>query len=428
MGLLDDLFRRPGLLNDGSGILNGATPGPDGRQPAPFGFAPAADGMNQQAWSQLPPAPLSLAGPGLATDVAAASRGRSPAAVGWPDTGDRLPAGVPGWARAPAMTPSAGFPDPSRTAPQLTAQNLTAHALRMKGVSEADIAEARSSPEKLQQLLNQYYGPGSNVQREEDPRRSPTRGDYHRAIANDVNAPSWGDILSDVGRSGVSGLEQSGIGLAGLFGDSRDLASAATDYLGNKFGIDPNKRNSLRNFGAKFSQFTHLSDAPTSNQLRSSFESVMGPLYQPKTDYGQVAQTVGEYGSALISAPEMLVPKLLSKAVQRLPERLVTRMVAPALTSEGAGYLAKDTKYEPQARIVGSMLGGVGTANTAREIRTAPIPAVTGQLDNNFIRRSPMSRSGYAWPNLDQPWITGLLGGLNESHHQSLQRAWDDAE
>jgi hypothetical protein len=59
------------------------------------------------------------------------------------------------------MTPSAGFPDPPRAAPQLTAQNLTAHALRMKGVPETDIAAAIGNPERMKQLIYQTFGAGS---------------------------------------------------------------------------------------------------------------------------------------------------------------------------------------------------------------------------------------------------------------------------
>src|SRR3954453_4532575 len=56
MGLLDDLFRGPGLLNAGPGHLNGAAHSPTGtpEQPAPFGWAPTtADSMIQQARKQL---------------------------------------------------------------------------------------------------------------------------------------------------------------------------------------------------------------------------------------------------------------------------------------------------------------------------------------------------------------------------------------
>jgi hypothetical protein len=42
-------------------------------------------------------------------------------------------------------------------------QNLTAHALRMKGVPEADIGAAINDPAKMQNLLNQVYGRRSMI-------------------------------------------------------------------------------------------------------------------------------------------------------------------------------------------------------------------------------------------------------------------------
>jgi hypothetical protein len=45
--------------------------------------------------------------------------------------------------------------------PALTEQNLTAHALRMKGVPETDIAAAIGNPERMKQLIYQTFGAGS---------------------------------------------------------------------------------------------------------------------------------------------------------------------------------------------------------------------------------------------------------------------------
>jgi hypothetical protein len=64
---------------------------------------------------------------------------------------------VPNGARG---TPG-GYPLASqRMAPQpaLPVQNLTAHALRMKGVPEADIGAAINDPAQMRDLLNQLYG------------------------------------------------------------------------------------------------------------------------------------------------------------------------------------------------------------------------------------------------------------------------------
>ena len=74
---------------------------------------------------------------------------------------------------------------------------------------------------------------------EQHPAPSGTPGDTRTAI-DGKDSPSWGDIGSDAWRSGLSGLGQSGIELAGALGDARTLASAATDYVGNRLGFDRN--------------------------------------------------------------------------------------------------------------------------------------------------------------------------------------------
>jgi hypothetical protein len=61
--------------------------------------------------------------------------------------------GLPSWLPARSIHPLAGFPVPAPP-------NLTARALRMKGVPEADIAAATGNPETMKQLINQTFGPG----------------------------------------------------------------------------------------------------------------------------------------------------------------------------------------------------------------------------------------------------------------------------
>jgi hypothetical protein len=118
----------------GPGFSTGASSAPNG--------APAIPDFSSS--NRMPAAPLALVPPPAAT---------APAQPGAPGIGDRLPAGVPSWAQAPAMNPSAGFP-------KLPGQNLTVRTLRMKGVPEADIAAAFGNPERMQQLIYRTYRPG----------------------------------------------------------------------------------------------------------------------------------------------------------------------------------------------------------------------------------------------------------------------------
>jgi hypothetical protein len=134
----------------------------------------------------------------------------------------------------------------------------------------------------------------------------------------------------------------------------------------------------------------------------------MGPLYEPKTGYGRVAHTVGEYGSALLE-PELLGTKAFAKLLPKLTEKLATGVIAPALGSEAAGYLAKDTPLEPAARILGATLGRGGTTALARHIDQSEISNALSKLNNRLVQQAPLQ----AFPtlNLSHPLFPGLLGG-----------------
>jgi hypothetical protein len=70
------------------------------------------------------------------------------------DVTDQPSAGLPSRVQAPAPNRPIGYP-------ALPEQNLTVRALRMKGVADPDIAAAIGNPERMQQLINQNFRPGS---------------------------------------------------------------------------------------------------------------------------------------------------------------------------------------------------------------------------------------------------------------------------
>jgi hypothetical protein len=282
----------------------------------------------------------------------------------------------------------------------------------------------------MRQLITQVYRPAPGDRPEQQPAPGGTPGTTRAAIGG-KDSPSWGDIGSDVWRSGLSGLGQSGIELAGALGDARTLASAATDYVGNSLGFD---RNSIDRFKDVASRLHNsvvpgmanvIQAAPTSRQVRSAVESVTGPLYEPKTGYGRVAHTVGEYGSALVD-PELLFQKGFAKLAPKLTEKLASGMIAPALGSEAAGYLAKDSSLEPVARMAGAALSGGGTAGLARQIERGEISNALSKLNNRPVQQAPLQ----AFPtlNLSHPLFAGLLGGWragsDEHEHQRHALEW----
>ena len=109
------------------------------------------------------------------------------------------------------------------------------------------------------------------------------------------------------------------------------------------------------------------------SQVQGAVESYTGPFYQPKTIYGDYAQTAGEFVPGALLMPEG------SLATNALRYGLF-----PALSSETAGQLTKGTAAEPWARTAAALLAaapsawrGLSWAQNAPEVAE---PLAQGQL------------------------------------------------
>jgi len=97
---------------------------------------------------------------------------------------DRLPAGLPGWARRPTGNPFVAYQGAVRGVPAITRESVIAEALRRRNVPDAEIAEAMDHPERLEQLLGQDV-PGTAANR---PGRAstPPRDKYQQAAFDEI--------------------------------------------------------------------------------------------------------------------------------------------------------------------------------------------------------------------------------------------------
>jgi hypothetical protein len=100
--------------------------------------------------------PLSFAGPGLTANVTASSPSQPGAGFSRPSPTDGSAASDLSW----LPRDWSGFSPATATAGADSA-DLTAQALRMKGVPEAGIAAATSNPKLMNQLIIQNFAPGS---------------------------------------------------------------------------------------------------------------------------------------------------------------------------------------------------------------------------------------------------------------------------
>lgn len=170
--------------------------------------------------------------------------------------------------------------------------------------------------------------------------------------------PSLADTGMDALKSAGIGLAEGAIGLAGLPGDGRQMASSATSFIGNALGADPATIDNIKSVASAVAP--RLFQLPTSSEIQSGIEGVTGKFYEPQTTVGGYARAAGQFAPALIGGPETLAMKAL------------TRVAAPAIASETAGNLTKGSGLEPLARLGGAVLGGAGAAKLARP---APIAA-----------------------------------------------------
>lgn len=149
------------------------------------------------------------------------------------------------------------------------------------------------------------------------------------------------DTAVDMARVLPGGLATSVSSIAGLPGDISAGLNNAADWAMNK--VDP---ETVQKMQAERARPHAIPSPPTSGEAMSAVTKPFGGKYEPKTTAGQYAETVASF------LPNALAPgSLVNK---------VGRVVVPGLASEEAGQQAKGTKWEPVARTVGALAGGVG--------------------------------------------------------------------
>lgn len=179
----------------------------------------------------------------------------------------------------------------------------------------------------------------------------------------------------DVTKSLGSGLARGAADLIGLPGTLGDLGQAGFGYAMRKGyelatgGEQPNPQGGLvERFFAGPQPDNPMPQNPLSGDaMRGYLSKATGGRtdYQPQTVPGEYARTIGEFGPAMASGPGGLVRK-------------TAMSVIPAVSSETAGQLTKDTAAEPYARLGGALVGGglsAGRVNATKEAaRGAPSP------------------------------------------------------
>jgi hypothetical protein len=161
---------------------------------------------------------------------------------------------------------------------------------------------------------------------------------------------SGGEIAADVAKSGGVGLAKGAIGMAGMFGDARELTDSVVRWGAEKLGASPETAESA----VKISRLANplSAFAPTSSDIQGTVEGVTGKFYEPKSTAGEYAQTIGEFAPAAATGPGGIVRKAVMAVV-------------PGAASEALGQATEGTNYEPLARAAGGLAGGLAAAGKA---------------------------------------------------------------
>lgn len=172
-----------------------------------------------------------------------------------------------------------------------------------------------------------------------------------RATPAEPQAPemTWGETAADVAASLGTGIVRGAAGLAGMPADiGRGAANLLIRGGGYLVGADQEKLNADLARAEAISSQSPLA-APTSTEIMRNVESVTGPMYTPRGTAGKFAETVGEFVPSALAGPGGVIRK-------------TAMAVVPGVMSEAAGQATEGTAYEPAARLIGGVVGGVAAA------------------------------------------------------------------
>ncbi len=167
-----------------------------------------------------------------------------------------------------------------------------------------------------------------------------------------------GEKVTDAYKGLGTGAIKGTLALGGMVGDLTNLGAQGLEKASNAvsgvLGIEPYKRPEAPSV---------LNAIPTSESLTKQLTSALGPLYQPKTEYGKAAESVGQFipGAAAATAT----------GGGSLAGNVARYAVLPGAATYGAERALPETKYKPY--LVGAAGVGAGLVNPARAITINPV-------------------------------------------------------
>lgn len=187
-------------------------------------------------------------------------------------------------------------------------------------------------------------------------------------------------VVEDVAKTVPSALARGAAGVAGIPG----LVSSGADWLFSKVtGTSPDEMAAARERAKAGQRQTFGFNVPRADEtlmperITGAIENVTGPLYKPQTTTGRYVGAVTEMAPGALIGGGTAWERALST-------------IGAGIGSEGGGDLFKGSWFEPYAKIVGGILGGVGGAVAP----TAAERGFAGVKDAAKSATAPMREQG----------------------------------
>lgn len=173
-----------------------------------------------------------------------------------------------------------------------------------------------------------------------------------RQAATQSSSMTAPEIALDTAKSTGVGLGEGVMAIAGLPGDINNLAKSASGYILDKIGATEGAK-ALRNYGEGL--------LPSTGTITGGVEKVTGKFYEPKSGFGRLGRTLGQFAPAAAVGGGAVIP------------RIAEGVIAPALGNFAGGEMFDGNPY---AKAIGTLIGAV-TPSGARRLIT-PFPAEPG--------------------------------------------------
>jgi hypothetical protein len=191
---------------------------------------------------------------------------------------------------------------------------------------------------------------------------------------------SWTETLTDAGVGAAQGFQSGFQGLLGAAGDAQQAAGGLAGWAADKFGASPSTRDYVSSAASRVAVPFLPVGMPTTKQVNTAAESLLGPKYVPETTAGKYAASIGEMAPGAMAGPGGIVRKSLMAVI-------------PGAAVQAADDASGGNPYAKVAAGLGGALftagkGNAGTKQLLRDVGPSELayPQLEGKVNNAYAQ------------------------------------------